>query len=178
MNRILNTFAHSFLQCLTPVFGCRAFIASGGIILLVTGLAKLISAFGAARVLLTVDPIFGIQFRHLFLLVGGLEIVVSLVCFFSRSSQFRLASTLWIATGFMLYRVGLEWVGYHKPCHCMGTLTDALGIPPMIADQVMKWILAYLLIGGIIVSFLSCRFLKHMPGLDASSPRKSKEVIQ
>jgi hypothetical protein len=40
------------------------------------------------------------------------------------------------------------WVGWHKPCSCLGNLTDALHIPPQTADTAMKIILAYLLIGS------------------------------
>ena len=39
-------------------------------------------------------------------------------------------------------------MGWHKPCGCLGNLTDALGISPETADTVAKVLLAYLLIGS------------------------------
>ncbi|MGH7977270.1 MAG: hypothetical protein ACREC8_11490, partial [Limisphaerales bacterium] len=54
----------------------------------------------------------------------------------------------WLATNFFIYRLGLIHIGYHKPCSCLGTLTDALHIPAQTADTAMKIILAYLLIGS------------------------------
>jgi hypothetical protein len=43
----------------------RRFILSAGCILLITGLAKVISAFGTAKILEYNDPLFGISFKHL-----------------------------------------------------------------------------------------------------------------
>ena len=60
---------------------------------------------------------------------------------------------VWLATSFLVYRIGLVWVGYKKPCPCLGNLTDALHIPPQTADTAMKIILAYLLIGSYATLF-------------------------
>jgi hypothetical protein len=59
----------------------------------------------------------------------------------------------WLSTSFLIYRFGLVWAGYHKPCPCLGNLTDALHIPPQTADTAMKIILAYLLIGSYATLF-------------------------
>jgi hypothetical protein len=59
----------------------------------------------------------------------------------------------WLATSLLAYRIGLVAVGYHRPCPCLGNLTDALHIPPQIADTAMKIILAYLLIGSYATLF-------------------------
>ena len=48
----------------------------------------------------------------------------------------------------MLLRFGLWWMGWHKPCNCLGNLTDALHLSPQTADNIMKVVLAYLLIGS------------------------------
>ena len=132
----------------------RHFILSAAAILAITGAAKVWSAFGNSKLLAVADPIIGIQFGHLMLAVGMGEIVVALFCFFGKSQKLALGLVAWLATNFLLYRLGLWWVGYHKPCSCLGNLTDALHISPETADTAMKITLGYLLIGSF-VSLLS-----------------------
>jgi hypothetical protein len=60
------------------------FILSAGAILATTGIAKVWSALGSSKYLAVIDPIFGVQFGQLFLVVGTAEIVIALVCFFSK----------------------------------------------------------------------------------------------
>ena len=121
---------------------------SSGALLFITAIAKLVSAGGNARILQMADPILSIPFRHVFWIVGALELIVAFICFFSKRLGLQAGFVAWLATCFLSYRLGLLWVGYHKPCSCLGNLTDALHIPPQIADDAMKIILAYLLIGS------------------------------
>jgi hypothetical protein len=126
----------------------RLFLYSVGTVLLVTAVAKCISAAGTARILQNPDPIFGIPFRAVLWIAGGIEIIIALICFFVKRLVVPISLVAWLATAFVFYRIGLVWVGYNKPCPCLGSLTDALHIPPQAADTGMKVILAYLLIGG------------------------------
>lgn len=124
------------------------FIYSAAMLLLITAASKIISARGNAHILLNTDPIFLISFRHLFYVVGLLEILVAFVCLYAVKVWMRVALLAWLASGFAMYRIGLLWIGYHRPCPCLGNLTDALHISPDAADTAMKIILAYLLIGS------------------------------
>jgi hypothetical protein len=126
----------------------RYFITSAGILLLVTAAAKLVSSLGSAEILESSDPIFGISFRHLFCVVATVELIVAAICFFDKRLSFRLGFVAWLATIFLGYRITLGLIGYHRPCMCLGNLTDALHISPQIANTVMEIILAYLLIGS------------------------------
>jgi hypothetical protein len=126
----------------------RRFVLSAGGILLITGLAKVVSAFGKAKVLGVTDPIFGVSFGYLMLLVGTLELVVAGICLFSKRQNLSLGLTAWLATSFLAYRIGLWYVGWQRPCSCLGNLADALHIPPNVADGALKIILLYLLIGS------------------------------
>jgi hypothetical protein len=132
----------------------RWFIISAGVILLLTAFAKFDSAMGEAHILQTPDPVIGLPFRVLFIVVSGLETMVALLCFFSRRNSLQAGFVAWLATGFVVYRLGLFWVGYQKPCNCLGNLTDSLGISPEVADWIMKGILAYLLIGSYVIVLL------------------------
>ena len=124
------------------------FVHIAAAILAVTGLAKAWSAFAPIRLLAAADPISGMQFRHLMMAAGGLELIIACVCFFAKAQNLALALIAWLATSFVVYRLGLWWMGWHRPCGCLGNLTDALHISPHAADNIMKGVLAYLLLGS------------------------------
>jgi hypothetical protein len=129
------------------------FIRSAGILLIITSAAKLISAGGSANILQNLDPVLSISFRQLFLIAGIFELTVALVCLFVKMVNVRLGLVAWLATNLLLYRMALWWVGYQKPCSCLGNLTDAIHISPPVADNLMKGALAYLLIGSYGILF-------------------------
>jgi len=126
----------------------KAFIVSAGAILAITGIAKVWSGLGQSKLLAVSDPILGIQFGHLMLAVGLAEIVIALVCFFSKAQTMALGFVAWLATNFVFYRLGLWWMDWQRPCSCLGNLTDALHLSPQLADTIMKGVLAYLLVGS------------------------------
>jgi hypothetical protein len=124
------------------------FILTVGTILAIVGFAKIRALFGDAKILGACDPIIGIQFRHLMLAVGSIEIVLCLLCFLGKRPILIVTVIAWLATNLAVYRVGLWWMGWHRPCGCLGNLTDALHISARTADNIMKAVLAYLLIGS------------------------------
>jgi hypothetical protein len=124
------------------------FLVTAALVLVVTGLAKVLSAMGHGRILMLPDPVFGISYRHLLLLVGLVEFCIACFVFRARRRNLALLAVAWMATGFLLYRVGLSYIGGPQPCHCLGTLTDILNIPPHRADNLMKGVLAFLLIAS------------------------------
>jgi len=131
----------------------RLFLYSASVLLLLTAVAKFVSSFGHGKILLERDPLTDLQFRDLFRIVGGIETAIVLVCIFSKRIWLPVGLVAWLATSFVVYRLGLLWVGYQKPCSCLGNLTDALHIPPQTADGAMKIILDYLLVGSYAVLF-------------------------
>lgn len=124
------------------------FNLSAGVILLVTAAAKILGSLGHAEILRRVDPIFEMEFGRLMLIAGIVELLVACICFFSRRRIVGHVATAWLATCLLIYRAGLWWIGWRRPCHCLGDFTDALHIPPQTADTAMKFILAYLLLGS------------------------------
>lgn len=147
----------------------KKYIQSAGVILLFTGMCKFISACGGAPILQFWDPLFNISFRHLLWFVGGGECVVGLFCFVGGRTMIQAAIVAWLSTAFLIYRLALIWIGYHRPCMCMGNLTDALHIPAQTADNALKLVLAYLLLGSwaTLVHLLRWRIL-HFVGLRLS----------
>jgi hypothetical protein len=110
--------------------GCslNSFIRSAAAILAITGITKVWAAFGDVKLLTVADPIVGIQFGHLMFAVGLAEIVIALVCFFSKRHTLALALVAWLATNFVVYRLDVSWVGWKKPCSCLGNRTDGTGL--------------------------------------------------
>ena len=129
------------------------FNLSAGIVVAITGIAKVWSGLGNSKFLAVVDPIIGIKFGQLMLMVGLAEVAIALVCFFSKRRTLALGLVAWISTNFVVYRLGLWWMNWHRPCNCLGNLTDALHISPQTADNIMKVLLVYLLLGsyGLLV---------------------------
>jgi len=146
----MSTF-NGLVDDMTKIF--RIFIFVTGTLLSLTAIAKFISAFGNARILQEADPILAIPFRDVFWMAGALELTVSMVCLLGKRLVMQAGLVAWLATAFLFYRLGLIWVGYRKPCSCLGNLTDALHIPPQTADTALKIILAYLLIGSYATLF-------------------------
>ncbi len=146
------------------------FVLISGVILAITGVAKVWSGLGNSKFLTVVDPIIGIKFGQLMLAVGAAEIVIALVCFFSKRQTLALGLVAWMSTNFVVYRLGLWWMDWKKPCSCLGNLTDALHISPQTADNIMKLLLACLLIGSyshLLSSYLFNRRLEMRTNIPA-----------
>ena len=126
---------------------------SAGPILIFTGLAKGFSALGSAHILVNVDPLFGLKFSHLMIAASLLELVVGGLCLSGKSGLLAVILVAFLATNLLAYRFGLWLMGWHIPCVCLGNFTDAIHVPPHVADNAMKGVLAYLLIGsyGILI---------------------------
>jgi hypothetical protein len=58
-------------------------------------------------------------------------------------------------------------MGWHRACNCLGNFTDAIHVSPQIADNVMKGVLAYLLIGSYATLFWLWRQRKKATSLPA-----------
>ena len=131
----------------------KFFTASGGVVLFITGVAKIISALGTSLALKETDPIIGVSLRNLFLIVGVLEVTVSAVCILQKNPDLAVKLVAWIATMFITYRFGLWLLDWHRPCHCLGDLTRAIHISSQTADRIAKGALAYLFVGSYYLLF-------------------------
>ena len=129
------------------------FLKTAGVILAIAAMAKLVSAIGSASILKEHDPILSSSFRNIFILVGSLELAIAAMCLFSRRHGLSILLIAWISTCIIIYRIGLLGMDWHRPCACLGNLTDAIHISPQVADNVMKSALAYLAIGSYVMLF-------------------------
>ncbi|MGB8168801.1 MAG: hypothetical protein WCF18_14990 [Chthoniobacteraceae bacterium] len=130
------------------------FRVSAGAVCAVTGSAKVLSGMGHAGILTSIDPVFGWQIGHLMLAAGIVELAVAGVCLLcGKQPMFVGIFISWLATILLTYRLGLWLMDWHRPCHCLGNITDAIHVSPLAADISMEVVLTYLLIGsyGIIL---------------------------
>lgn len=126
----------------------KRFLVSAGVILAIVGGAKVCSALGNAKMLALTDPIIGFQFRYLMFTAGIIELVVATFCFFRENQWMATILVAWLSTNLLVYRIGLWSMGWHRPCSCLGSLTEVIHVSPQLADNIMKGVLAYLLIGS------------------------------
>ena len=52
-----------------------------------------------------------------------------------------------VSAHFLLYRMSLYWMNYEIPCNCAGTIFEKIDIPPILADWIMKILIACILTG-------------------------------
>lgn len=128
----------------------RVFLSSASCIFFVSGGAKIVSVIAGGEVLQTLDPIVGMRLGNLFSVVGVAELMVAAVCLLGKRARMQAGLVLWVGMALLLYRIGLAWVGIPRTCGCLGSVTAALGVPVVQADQVMKALLLYLLVGSTI----------------------------
>jgi len=154
----------------------RFFLLSAGAALAATGLGKGLSAIGPARALDITDPLVGIPFRQLFLIVGQAEVFIAFFCLFTDKRRLSLVAVAWISTNFLVYRIGLWSVGWHHPCGCMGNLAGMLHLSDQAADNIMKVVLAYLLAGSYLLLYLDWR-ARRAAGTPGSPPPEPTGLV-
>jgi hypothetical protein len=135
------------------------FVVVAGMPLLLTGAAKLASVGGEARILDQADPLLMLSNRQLMAAVGLIEMVLAGYLWFGREREWQLGMVAWLASSFLLYRLGLWWLGVNKPCGCLG---NAANWWPWLArhqEALLKATLAFLLVGsaGFICARLAGR---------------------
>jgi hypothetical protein len=146
------------------------FLTLAGTALLLTGVAKALSAIGTAPALNASDPLIGIPFRQLLLLVGLAELLIAFFCLLTDKRWFSLRAVGWLSTNFLIYRLGLWFIGWHHPCGCMGNLAGILHLSDRAADNIMKGVLAFLLVGSYLLLFKDWRQSHLKPGNNGTIP--------
>jgi len=129
------------------------FVWSSAALLIVTAAAKLVSCFGTAKILQNSDPLVGLRFGRLMFIAGIIELGVAVNSLFLKDRIVAVTLIAWLASVFVLYRLGLFFVGLNIPCPCLGGFTDAIHLRKEIADSIMKVVLGYLLLGSYGILF-------------------------
>jgi DNA-directed RNA polymerase subunit RPC12/RpoP len=128
------------------------FTNSAGGILALYGTTCVLGAFGKSRLMdIIPDPLFGISFRQLMLSAGIVGLTMACLCLFTNKRTLTLALIAWLVTNFLVYRIGLWTMGWHHPYAWLSGMMDGFGISPLMADGIVIVIVAYLIIGSIIM---------------------------
>ena len=128
-----------------------AFVISVGVILAITALAKLISAYGAAQILDTPDPLIPISYRQLLWAGVALESIILAILVLGTRIRTKLGAIAWLSAVFAVYRGGVWLTATSAFCPCLGTITGALRLSPKTADMIMLGILCYMLAGSLLL---------------------------
>jgi hypothetical protein len=140
----------------------RLLLMSAGWIFLLTAGIKFMSAMQEVRVLGRPDPLLEfLSTRQLLALTALLEAGVAAVILWAGRAvavSEKLLLVLWLSTMFLLYRLGLWWIGYQGGCNCMGDAAHWLGTSPEHLDTAAKVLLLYLLMMSSVL-LLTRRFL-------------------
>ncbi len=100
-------------------------LRSVGLLLFVTAVVKLISVTQETGFLEAQAPLLSfLSNRQLLFVAALLELSVVGYRFFGRDLARSAGLTAWLATVFLVYRVGLWWMSYEGPCSCLGGAAD------------------------------------------------------
>ena len=123
-----------------------AAICFSAAILTLSAVLKLVSATRNAGILLQMDPIFPLTNRAMFVLIGLVEMIVVGVLFSGKSQKLKLILVAGLSTNFLLYRLGLVWMGRTHSCPCFGNAADWLHLPAKRLELITKIALGSLLV--------------------------------
>lgn len=130
----------------------QLFVHSVAVLLLLTAVAKLFSAFGSARILTARDPMFLLKYWQIMIIVGLVELAIAVYLFRGRSMVLKLIAILWLGSNFIVYRMANALMGI-TVCPCLGTTLDALRLSSRQSDLLLGGFVLYLFLGS---AFLLC----------------------
>ena len=81
--------------------------------------------------------------------------MVALAMLLAKNPLPKYLSGVWLASNFLLYRWALWFWHVKSPCHCLGNVTDKLGLPPAMVNNLLLGIVGYLFIGGLVCLLFS-----------------------
>ena len=116
------------------------------------------------------DPVFGIPFRSLVLLVGIAEIIFACICLFISKRTLILGLLAWLVFNLAAYRIGLWTMGWPHPYAWVAGLTNGLNFSPRLADLIGSTALAYLFAGSVAMLWLERRTLKALQSIKMFCP--------
>lgn len=130
--------------------GIKFFIYSAGTILLAASLERFLVAAGHGQVLALPEPVMGIPLRYAVMIIGGMELVVALICLFGWRMSLQLGWLAWLATNYFVYWIGLLMMHLHSQTTCIGNLTDPLHLSRGMSGAILSFPPVYLLLGSCL----------------------------
>lgn len=131
------------------MFGFKRYISSVAWVLVFTGLAKLYSATGTAKVLELPEALLPMSNRQMLLFAGLIEIGVAFYARFGKIDLAKLVCIAWLGGNFMLYRIASILFVVGKPCPCLGSITGKLPLKATTIDRILTGIVFYMVLGSL-----------------------------
>lgn len=103
---------------------------------MLTGAAKLPSAFWGAQILKVRDPLLGVETQTLMMVAGMAEIALCVVLLLWRDDLARAWLLFVVGLEFALYHLCLLFTGWTHPCGCLGSLHGWLGLTPKSGNAI------------------------------------------
>lgn len=129
----------------------RVFFPSAATVLLLTGLLKLLSALQETKILARPDPVLLVlSIRQTSFIAALLEIAVGMALLRTGSAMRKIALVLWLSGILVSYRLALWLIRYGGACSCLGDVSDWLGLPREWAEWTPRFVLGYLIAGGLL----------------------------
>lgn len=125
------------------------FVLSAGAILLFWGIEQIIQSLDQNHAYDLQDPIFGIRFRWVELLLGIVEVCLATLCLFTNKTNVSLWLVAWLIGEIGVYRGGLWEMGWYHPYPLVSPFTQTFLVPARTADFLMAFLAVYLFIGSI-----------------------------
>lgn len=133
----------------------KVFIHSAWLILMLTGVLKLMSAPQNLDYLAAPAPVFPeLTWRQLLFITGVLELTCAIYVLRHLTKRASLFLILWLSSILLLFKISLFMISYTGPCNCMGFIGDWLGLSQAALDQI-GWAILSFLIAGSTMSLLS-----------------------
>jgi hypothetical protein len=127
----------------------RLFTYSTGALLLAAALGMFISVCVGIGRIHPHDPLFTIPITNLFWIIGGLELLIALICLFGKQVILQVALVFWLAMNFIVYQIGLWLTGISGGFKgYLGDMSAAFGISCGTADMMLKTMVLYLFTGS------------------------------
>lgn len=120
-------------------------------LLLFTGFAKLISAFGGSELLERQDPVIPMQVRHLFILAGALEVAMGFNLVYGKNNLWKYLPVLLFSCVAMSYRMLVFFAFGGGNCPCLGNVADWIPLSKATINAFLTFTLLMLIFGSSVI---------------------------
>ena len=128
-----------------------------GVILVITGGAKIMSVSGDAKILFELDPVIGVSYRLIMIITGIIEIPAGVVIVVYRKQFWTSLLLLWLSSNILTYRIMFWYANPPEPCPCLGNILDYLKMD--IDSSRVSMIILIIMLSGSVMGILSKRFI-------------------
>lgn len=155
----------------------EVFFRSASVLLVLTGLAKLLSISESSRILAAETWLFGLTYRELMVIGGVIELATAVLLLKRQLGPARSMLLLWLACNFLLFRL-VSFLTDSRPCPCLGSFAGQLGLDNRSVEWFLRFLIAYFVAGSSAMLVISKQILEspNPAGLQCNS-YPAKEVL-